>query len=307
MEGGFIGTPGWEWELTVGMIIAILAITWVLGIIDSSVGMGLLGVAGVPLLIGFGFHPWIVVPSMIFARVVTGIHASIWHTIFRNVRWGKKKGRALDVRPRETLELVTPLPKEKAGILGWRNWTIDTIAVVIFGVVGVGGVVMGAFPVHVAVGIPAIWGVWINEIMVLPMWLWILLNWVKKRDFTFSYKKLWIFGLIAAFIGGVGGGHGLTIAAQIISGRNVKGSIGVTILVGAFVSLIAVIVWFLLLPEVWWKFVLLCGIGAFMSSPFGALILKRFGERKWELVIGLLIILLGIREIFRQFGVWFPF
>lgn len=82
------------------------------------------------------------------------------------------------------------------------------------------------FAVLIAINIPKVFLKTYIGILVLIMGLLLF----SRKKFTFSWKKIYLVGILSGFNKGLtGGGFGpVTTAGQMIGGRNGKNSIGVT-------------------------------------------------------------------------------
>lgn len=295
---GVPGDPA-TWVLEPGLIAWMFVMLFLVGLADSTLGMGY-GTLGVPLLVGLGFSPHMVVPAMILGQMAEGSHTTFWHTRLGNVKWGKKKG---EVRSREETVSAYQVPKEQAGFLGWKNWTTDTTALVILSVGGVATAITGAvtgalLPARILTLYIAYMVIAIGLIVIIKSW----------RPWRFSWKGLWALGAIAAFNRGIGGGgYGpITTGGQIITGRNVRGAIGSTTLAEVFISAVALITWLIMIRVIWWEFFLIVFLLSATSSPCSALLVRKFGEKRLDLVIGAACLLIGTRALLRAYGIWTP-
>lgn len=235
--------------------ISVLA--FVCELVDSGLGMGY-GTILTPILLMYGFAPLQIVPAILVSEFVTGITAAICH--------------------------------HKEGNVNLNHGSSDLKVALILGALSVVGTV-GA--VILAIKLPQeIVKLWIG-IIVSSMGLVIL---CLKKKFNFSWIKVGAMGLIAAFNKGLsGGGYGpLMTGGQILSGVKTKSAIGITSLAESLVCITGVITYFLLSKKADWHLAPLLAIGAILSVPFAAKILKRIPEHVAKKLVGWSILILGL-------------
>lgn len=72
------------------LLIIIILIAFIFELLDASLGIGF-GTVVTPVLLIIGYSVDKVVPSVLFSELCAGLVAILFHSIFRNVRLGKKK------------------------------------------------------------------------------------------------------------------------------------------------------------------------------------------------------------------------
>ena len=226
--------------------------------IDSSLGM-MYGTILSPFLIGMGFSPVDVVPSILISQALGGIVGSIQHHRFGNASFTLKSNDL------------------KVGLLIF----IPGVLAVIMGVIL--GVRINTFALSLYIAI-----------LMLCMGILVL----SGISFKFSWGKISVIGLISAFNKAIsGGGFGPIITSgQIIVGRDSKNSIGATTMSEVVICITSFIVWLLinnklpLLPLM----IALC-TGSVMGGFLGPFLLSRIKDtRVLTKIVALLAIVSGI-------------
>ncbi|TRZ52392.1 MAG: hypothetical protein D4S01_03065, partial [Dehalococcoidia bacterium] len=175
-------------ELELSVCIGLAVVAFVCELIDSSLGM-MYGTILSPVLIIIGFPPLLVVPSILISQALGGFIAAGFHHQLGNVYFSRR--------------------------------SVDSKAVFIITIFGIIGV---AAALSLALNIPS-WVVTLYiGVLVLAMGAIIL----SKREFSFSWKKLSVVGLISSFNKAMsGGGFGPVVSTgQIISGVDSKNAVG---------------------------------------------------------------------------------
>ena len=223
--------------------------------IDSSLGMGY-GTILAPLLIIMGMDPLQVVPSILLSQAIAGFTAAMFHHRLKNIDI-KSDGR--DRR----------------------------IALLIIGV----GLVAVFVGVTVALNIPT-WALR-TYIGVLVMTMGVMI--LTCRTFAFSWRRLVGIGALSAFNKSMsGGGFGPVVTCgQIISGVDVRRSIGITTLAEGPICITSFVLYL-----AWgggidpWLPVVLT-LGAVAATPLGPLGTRSMDPRLALRFVGLLTIALG--------------
>lgn len=244
-------------EMTLPVILGIIGCAFICEFIDSSLGM-MYGTILSPLLIIFGFEPLLVVPSILLSQSVGGFTAAVFHHRFRNA--------------------------------DFHLGSDDSKAVYIFAVFGIMATVISVF---IAINISK--AALMTYIGILVICVGIIL--FSKARFAFSWRKIWIIGILSGFNKGIsGGGFGpLVTSGQVISGRKPKRSIGTAVFAEAPVCIAGFLVYLLTKGISDWRLVMLLIIGAVFAAPLGALLTSKFKTDKMiKTVLGILTISLGI-------------
>jgi len=137
-------------------------------------------------------------------------------------------------------------------------------------------------------------------VLVLAMGLVIL----SGYSFRFRLRKMVIVGIISSFNKGLsGGGFGPVVTGgQVIGGKDIKSSIGVTTMAEAPVCIAGFLAYvaFNGMPSL--SFLIPLSIGALVAAPFGARITKRISGRRSRKILGILIVALGLYTLTKT---WF--
>jgi len=243
-------------ELELSVYIGLAVVAFACELIDSSLGM-MYGTILAPVLIIIGFDPLLVVPSILLSQAIGGLIAARFHHQLGNVYFSRR--------------------------------SIDSKAVFIITVFGIVGV---AAALSLALNIPS----WVVTVyigfLVLAMGAIIL----SKRQFSFSWKKLSLVGLISSFNKAMsGGGFGPVVSTgQIISGVDSKSAVGITTLAEAPICIAAFIGYMLFHPGFTWHLAIALTIGAGIAATVGPHITSRFHSPRLRTAIGILALVLGI-------------
>ena len=99
-----------------------------------------------------------------------------------------------------------------------------------------------------------------------------------------------------------GGGYGPVVTGgQILSGVKGNNAVGITSLAEGLTCVVGVII-FILSPEtVNWNLAPSLIIGAILSVPFSALVVKKMPTRTLKIIIGLITLVLGLITIIKLF------
>ena len=247
--------------------VIIMLIAFVSEYLDGTLGMGY-GTITTPLLLIMGFEPLHVVPAVLLSGVFASLFASWAHHEIGNVKfeWGK----------------------------GYLRIALFLAA---FGVIGI------VIATQVALSIPQEYISLYIGIVVAVMGVLILLgNGIMKK---FSWAKIAVLGVVAAFNKGMsGGGYGpLVVSGQIFSGVDSKKAVPITLLAEGLASIIAVII-FLAASDsrVGWELTPWLLIGSAASVPFAVHTVKRLKSRRLALYIGAATLLLGLFTIYSVFS-----
>lgn len=245
------------------IFIVIVILAFVCEFVDSTLGMGY-GTALTPVLLLVGFGPLAIVPCVLLSELITGITAGLVHHKVGNVNF-----------KRDSIHLKIALVLAACSIIG------ATIAVII------------------AINIPKLWLNTYIGLMVLGMGIIILLT--LNKNFRFSWKKIIGLGSIAAFNKGMsGGGYGPVVTGgQILSGVQGNNAIGITSLAEGLTCIVGVII-FIASPEtINWGLAPSLIIGALLSVPFSAFIVKKMPTTILKIAIGLITLILGLITIIK--------
>ncbi|MEA3309464.1 MAG: sulfite exporter TauE/SafE family protein [Chloroflexota bacterium] len=234
-------------------------------LIDSSLGMGY-GTTLVPILLLLGYDPLQVVPAVLLSEFATGVAAGVFHQEFGNVNF--RPG----TRDFKVMLLMTGLS------------IIGVLAAVV-----------------VAVNIPA----WALKAYVglLVLGIGIVILWYRDREVEFSWRRVGIMGLIAAFNKGMsGGGYGPVVTGgQVLSGVGSRNAIGIASLAEGITSAVGFAAYMvsgapfpvMLAPSLL--------LGALISTPVAAYVVSRCQMRRLTTMVGGSATLLGAYTLINLF------
>ena len=244
-----------------GIFIVLLA--FVCEFFDSSLGMGY-GTTLTPLLMALGFEPLQIVPAVLLSELVTGVVAGIVHHGFGNVNL--------------------------------RRGSRDLRIMVIMTICGALGVSVAAI---VAIRLPPTALKAYIGVLVLAIGLTILLT--RGKQFGFSWRKVGILGLVAAFNKGMsGGGYGPVVTGgQILSGVDSRSAIGIASAAEGLTCVVGVIAYCLSGACIDWGLAPYLMVGAIGSVPLAAYTVKRVPPKGLRRVIGVAATILGLFTLCR--------
>lgn len=253
--------------MSIELIAAIIIFAFVCELIDASLGMGY-GTILSPVLLIYGFDPLVLVPAILVSQAVGGLMASVFHHKNGNATFTKKSN--------------------------------DTKIVVVITAFGILATIVAAI---VAFSIPKIWLKTYISTMVLSMGLLI----VAGIRLKFTWKKMMGIGVLSAFNKALtGGAFGPVVTgAQIICGKEEKGSIGCTTLAEAPICIASFLSYFVLTTAsdkyLDWPLITCMGIGAVLAGPIGAYVTKVIPTKPLKFLVGISIVGLGVWSFIKVF------
>ncbi|MDD5698155.1 MAG: sulfite exporter TauE/SafE family protein [Victivallaceae bacterium] len=220
------------------LFLVLLLLAFFAEYIDSSLGMGY-GTTLTPLLIIVGFPPLQVVAATLFSEFVSGITAGILHHKADNVNFIR------DAKSGKVMLLMAAC--SIAGTL---------------------------LAVTVALNLPKFYVKLYISFMILAIGVFLLLK--NRAGYLFSWKRITLIGLLAAFNKGIsGGGYGpLVTGGQLLAGIKEKNAVAITSMAEGLVCLVAIIIYFFSGTEFDWKLTVPLTLGAFLSVPGAVLTVK---------------------------------
>ncbi|MCD4740974.1 MAG: sulfite exporter TauE/SafE family protein, partial [Desulfobacteraceae bacterium] len=146
----------------------------------------------------------------------------------------------------------------------------------------------------VAFSLPACYLKLYFGLVVTAMRILILIKHRAERNF--SWKNIIRIGAVISFNKGMsGGGYGpLIVSGQILSGVNVKNSIGITALAEGVTCFIGVAAYFTLGTHVDWVLAPYLIVGSLISVPLSVHTVKKMKTEEFTLIIGAATTLLGL-------------
>ncbi|MDD5598010.1 MAG: sulfite exporter TauE/SafE family protein [Victivallaceae bacterium] len=220
------------------LFVILMLLAFFAEYIDSSLGMGY-GTTLTPLLIIVGFQPLQVVTALLFSEFISGITAGILHHKADNVDFIR------DTKSRKVMLLMASC--SIAGTL---------------------------LAVTVALNLPKFYVRLYIGLMILAIGVFLILK--SRTNYLFSWKRITVIGLLAAFNKGIsGGGYGpLLTSGQLLSGIKEKNAVAITSMAEGLVCFVAVIIYLLSGTEFDWKLTIPLTLGAFISVPGAVLTVK---------------------------------
>lgn len=243
--------------------ILIVLLAFVCEYVDSSLGMGY-GTTLTPVLMMLGFNPLQIVPAVLLSELATGVTAGLVHHGFGNVNL--------------------------------RRGTRDFRIMLVLTLCSACGVMVA---VIVAISLPALLLKTYIGLLVFAVGIIILLT--RGKEFGFSWRKITVLGLIAAFNKGMsGGGYGPVVTGgQILSGVDSRRAIGIASMAEGLTCLIGVIAYCLSGECLDWGLTPWLVIGAMASVPLAAYTVKRAPPKGLRRVIGCAATLLGLFTLYK--------
>lgn len=244
-------------------VVIITVSGFMMEVVDGAIGMGY-GTILAPVLLMMGFDPLQIVPAVLISQLVGGLLASFFHHRFENVDFGLGSGHL-------------------------------RLALVLGGLTAVGSVVS----VFVAINLSRFClSVYIG---VLATVLGLVVLVTRNRRYRFSWARMVVVGLVAAFNKGLsGGGYGpIVTAGQIMSGIAEKSAVCITLLSEALISLTVVFMYVLIGGGVDWVLTSCLLVSVLFSAPVAALIVKRTEGGKLKVLISIATSLIGLATILK--------
>ena len=213
------------------LFVILLLLAFFAEYIDSSLGMGY-GTILTPLLILAGFPLLQTVAAILFSEFVSGITAGILHHKADNVNFTK------DAKSRKVMLLMAAC--------------------------SIGGTLLA---VTVALNLSKFYVRLYIGLMLLAIGIFLILK--KRTTYIFSWKRITVIGLLAAFNKGIsGGGYGpLLTSGQLLSGVKEKNAVAITSMAEGLVCFVAVVIYFFSSIKFDWKLTIPLTLGALISVP----------------------------------------
>ncbi len=237
-----------------------MALGFLLGLIDTAIGMGF-GTIGTPLLLIEGFSSLTAVPAVLVSQAIAATTGVFMHRRFKNVKLERSsKDLAIGLR-----------------LIG-------------FGVIGT------IIAVFVAISIPKLYLTLYIGILVTAMGFIILM----KRKIAFSWKKIDLISFISGFNKAIsGGGYGpVATTGLVASGHEPKSSVGVTLFSVIIINTTAFVIYLMAHALKDYPLILYLTLGAVLGAFVGPRITtKAIANRYGKMAVGICAIALGIITI----------
>lgn len=256
--------PG-ERPLAITPALALMALSFVCGYVDSSLGMGY-GSTLTPLLLLLGFAPLEVVPAIVATQLGAGAVGSLAHHYIGNV----------DLRP------------------GGRAFKVAAV----LASTAIAGSAAG---VYVAVRIPESYlQTWVG-VMVCAIGAVTLI--LYGRRIAFSWGRIIVLGIVGAFNKGTtGGGYGpLIMGGQILAGVAGKDAVGITTFAETLTCVVAVAGFLMARDHIIWRLTPFLLAGALAAVPFSAFTVAILRSHHIKIAIGVLTIALGLLILLKTY------
>ena len=122
-----------------------------------------------------------------------------------------------------------------------------------------------------------------------------------SRKVTSHLAPLGFFGALVDAIGG--GGWGPIVASNLLArGNGFRLTVGTVNAVEFFVTLTASVVFLLTLGLANWTLVAGLAIGGVLAAPFGAYLVSRVRPKPFQVAVGVLVIVLSLRTLWKTIG-----
>jgi uncharacterized membrane protein YfcA len=270
-------------EITPALFAVVALIALAFQYMSVSMGLGY-GTVLTPVLLIIGFAPLQVVPAVLLSQFAGGLVGGIAHHRVGNI--------SLDFRRDDRLI------KERLRGFGYLPKSPDAKVVFILAICGIIGALVGVFS---AVNIPKLALEIYIGVMVLAIGILVLAR--RQQEGALSWKRLVGIGLLGAFNKGMSGGGyiPLVTGGQIISGREVKSSVGSTTVAVTVACAAGFLGYVLIKGDIYWMLVAAASIGSVIAAPFAAMMIRRIDARRLKLAIGMATSLLGALTIAKAF------
>ncbi len=245
------------------ILIIVTTSGFMMEVVDAAIGMGY-GTILTPVLLMVGFDPHQIVPAVLISQLIGGFLASFFHHKFKNVNFA----------------------------IGGDHLK----AAIALGVLSAAGTVASVF---VAINLSKFYlSLYIGLLATI---LGFVVLATRNRKYSFSWSKMIVLGLLAAFNKGLsGGGYGpIVTAGQIMSGVGEKSAVSITLLSEALISLTAVFTYILARGNVDWVLTSCLLISVSFSAPVAAFMIKRTESGKLKVLMGVVTSLLGLATILK--------
>ena len=274
-------------ELTLTMLLVVVALAFVGEYVDSTLGMGY-GTTLTPVLMCMGFSPLQIIPAVLLSELFTGLLAGFTHHAMGNVTLLPKTMslRLIGRRMREA-GLVNSLSQ---GLPLHLKVTLVIASCSIIGTVS---------SVMLALNLPKFYLKLYIGVLVFVIGVVILAT--INRNFAFSWKRIVGLGLLASFNKGIsGGGYGPVVTGgQLLAGVDGKNAIGITSLAEGLTCIVGVTMYWIHPQDIDWGLAPWLCIGALLSVPFSAWTVRVIKTTRLRLAIGVITLILGITTIWQ--------
>jgi len=253
-------------------MLALGCLSFACELINASLGMGY-GTTLTPILLILGYPPLLIVPTVLFSGLVTGLVSGGFHHAFGN--------------------------------LSLRRGSRDRAVTLILASIGMMGSV-GAVFVARSVSARSL-EIYVG-VMVLAMGILVYAS--RRRELRFSYARILAVGVVAGFNKGIsGGGYGpLVVSGQILSGQGARNAVGIACLTEGLICLVGFPLYLLANEGAGWfaahaAFFLPVVLGAAVAAPLASWVTRILVKRgDLRVVVALITCVLGAWTLWRAVG-----
>jgi len=248
--------------------ILVIGVSFALGLIDLSVGMGY-GFTVTPILILLGYTVTETIPAVLMASFLGGILSSLSHHQLGNVHFDFES-RALKMA-------------------------------ILMGGIGALGVLLG---VSFSFNIPEQYTQ--TYIGIITLLSGVFIQYKKQLSFKFTWLRMTIMGLIGAVNKGLtGGGYGPVITSGgILSGIDEKAAIAIQSLSESFVSIVGVLYYWLSGNYILWSLTKNTAIGVVLSAPLAAYFVKKTDKDDIKKIITIISVIMSAAIIMKAWNLF---
>ncbi|MGC8730610.1 MAG: sulfite exporter TauE/SafE family protein [Candidatus Micrarchaeia archaeon] len=240
--------------------VLLLVLGFVLGLIDTAIGMGY-GTIGTPVLLIAGIPSFLAVPAILFSQTMEAMVGAFGHARLKNLDL-KRGSKDIDILIRLSC-------------------------------FGIGGTIIA---VLVAINIPKVYVTIYIGLLVIAMGIIMIM----KSRMKFSWEKVDIISFISGFNKAIsGGGYGpIATTGLVAAGHAPKNSIAITLLSVVIINITAFFVYMASHLIVDYLVPICLSVGAVAGAFFGPLIARRaIANQYGRKIIGICAIILGMLTI----------
>lgn len=248
--------------------LIVVLVSFVLGLVDLSVGMGF-GFTVTPVLILLGYSVTDTLPAVLASSFIGGVISSLSHQRVGNVDFNIKS-RAFKMS-------------------------------ILMGAIGIIGMYIG---VYFSFNLPEQYSQ--TYIGIITLLSGGFIQFKKRLQFKFTWVRITLMGLVGAANKGLtGGGYGPVITSGgILSGINEKAAVAIQSLSESFVSLIGFLYYYLYSEGILWSLTRNTALGVVIASPLAATILKNTDENDIKKLITITSIIMSTAIIMKAWNLF---
>ena len=184
---------------------------------------------------------------------------------------------------------------------GISHWKLENVNFVLVRRLAIPGAIGGLLGAYILASVPATLISPVVSTYLLVVGVNILYKGIRGvSENLIIGRKVLPLGLAGGFFDALGGGGWgpIVTSTMVASGHTPRCTVGTVNTAEFFVVLVQVLTFSTLIGiEQYWKFIVGLAIGGVIAAPFAASISARVSEKKMLLAVGILIIVLNIRNI----------